>query len=123
MAEYDADGRQIPDPEPIEVPAKLRIPKSDYEKIAEQVTMEMSRINEDRGYESFEDSMDFDVEDDPEDVLDFSPYELSERLEEYLLNDREAFIEHQRKQHEAPLVDEHKRQDEAESAAQKEISE
>ena len=123
-AKFDEKGRLIPDNTPIEVPLKLRIPKSEYEKIAEQVSMELSRRNEEKGEEGFEESMDFDIDDDPDDALDLSPYEITEMQEEYLNQDRLALMEsQQRDKIEQPVKDEIDRQEEAENAAQKEITE
>ena len=66
---------ETPDPTPVEVPIRFSRPLSDFDHIrnVQRATMEsMSRFAASQGAETFEESEDFDVDDD----LDFdSPYE------------------------------------------------
>lgn len=64
---HDADGLEIPDPVPIEVPAGFKRPLSIHEQIHRALrSSEVRAAQAARGEETLEDSMDFDTgEDDP----------------------------------------------------------
>jgi hypothetical protein len=68
-------GQEVPDPRPVEIPAGFKIPESLDKQIARLVAGRLSDIAEENGFESFEESEDFDVE-DPEDVEIDTPYEM-----------------------------------------------
>lgn len=81
---YDAQGRELPDPTPVEVPLGYRAPKPLQELIKDMIRVQMSQYAEAQGLETFEEADDFDVGDD----LDFDPrseYELSDEQEEFAL--------------------------------------
>lgn len=80
MAQFNEFGQQIPDPTPLEVPLNLRRPLSIQDEIRRFVRIELSRKAEELGTESFEESDDFDIDDDEGDFA--SPYELTEMQEE-----------------------------------------
>lgn len=76
------NGRQVPDPRPVEAPTGLRAPLSLHEEIQRYVRGEMARRAAQEGYETFEEANDFgdpdDFDDDfPEDTLyTFQPMKL-----------------------------------------------
>lgn len=74
---FDEKGREVLDPTPIEVPLSFRRPLTMQEEIQRMVRQELSRAAESSGFESFEESDDFDVEDD-DDLVFMSPYEIRE---------------------------------------------
>lgn len=77
---YNEVGQEIPDPNPIEVPAHLRRPKSIEDRIRAVIESERARaVAESQGFETFEEANDFNVGDDDEFV---SQYELREMREE-----------------------------------------
>lgn len=77
MAEYDERGREIMDQTPLEVPLNFRPPLTLAEEIRRMVRRELSQAAEASGMESFEESDDFEIDDD--DDLEFvSPYEILE---------------------------------------------
>lgn len=61
---------EFPDPTPVEIPAEFQRPESIQEIIARQVHGELSRLARDQGMESFEEAMDFEMEDDDISVQD-----------------------------------------------------
>lgn len=67
---FDAQGREIPDPTPVEIPVHLNIRHSDH--IRDIIRQELSRFAEDQGHETFEEADDFDCDDDFDPA---SPYE------------------------------------------------
>lgn len=75
MALFDDQGRQIPDPRPVEWPTGLSRPPSLQDEIKRFVRMELSRQAADQGVESFEEADDFDLDEDP-DVVPRTAYEL-----------------------------------------------
>lgn len=75
MAKFDARGREIPDPTPIEVPAGARRPETLQEMVRRFMRVEMSKAGQAEGFESFEEADDFDVGDD-DDLK--SEYELDD---------------------------------------------
>lgn len=73
-SEIAADGSEVCDPRPIEVPLHMKAPESITDMIRRLVRTEVSGAAVERGAESFEESNDFDVDDD--DFFDpVSPYE------------------------------------------------
>lgn len=83
MAQWTEDGRQIPDDTPVEIPLNLRKGETEAMRIARAVSLEFSQQAEKKGYETWEESQDFDIEDD-EDIFPQSQFELKEMAEEYL---------------------------------------
>lgn len=72
----DANGRDvafIPDPTPVAPPIGYNPEPSMFERMREMIRREMSAAAASQGFESFEESDDFNVE---EDEAPFSPYEL-----------------------------------------------
>lgn len=80
MATFDSQGRQVPDPRPVEVPAGLGRPLSLHDEIKRFVRMELSRAAQAQALETFEENDDFDVEDEEE--LPLSDYEVREMAAE-----------------------------------------
>lgn len=68
----DDRGREIPDPQPLELPAGFKKPESLSEMVRRLTRTIVSDLAEERGEESFEESEDFNVEDDE---FPSSPYE------------------------------------------------
>lgn len=65
------DGYEYPDPTPVEMPTRLRLPQRQVDRVREIVRREMSRAAEAEGFESFEDADDFEIEGEEP----VSPYE------------------------------------------------
>lgn len=62
MAKYDKEGREIPDPKPVEVPLDFRRPPDIHELIARYVRSEAFKARaEAQGMETEEEANDFDV--------------------------------------------------------------
>lgn len=72
MAEIKPGHREIPDPTPMEIPAGFKHPESLAEMVQRLVRRQVSDAAEANGFESFEESEDFEIDDmfDPT-----SPYE------------------------------------------------
>lgn len=69
----DEEGREIPDPTPIELPLGMKRPETLAEQVQRLVRNQVSQYAALHGHETFEEAEDFDIEDD----LDPStPYEL-----------------------------------------------
>lgn len=81
MAKYDDQGREIPDPTPVAVPAGWARPPSMEELIRRHIRVEMSRQAADQGLETFEESDDFEVDEEGDPL---SPYEIPEAPPEAL---------------------------------------
>lgn len=75
MAKYDAQGREIPDPTPIDVPLNWKRPQPLNEIIKQLIRTEMSRQAQESGHETFEEADDFEVDDDP---IPLSEHELDD---------------------------------------------
>lgn len=71
----DERGWEVPDSTPVAWPAGVRRPETLTDQIRRLVRMEVSRAAAEQGLETFEESDDFDVEDEDEFR---SPYELTE---------------------------------------------
>lgn len=65
------DGVEYPDPTPVEIPSRLRIPQRQVDRIRDMVRHEMSQRAQAAGAESFEEADDFEMDD----VEFTSPYE------------------------------------------------
>jgi hypothetical protein len=78
MARYDERGREIPDSRPVEVPL-MRRPLSLQDEIRRFVRQELSARAQDQGFESFEESDDFEVGDDSSEPS--TVYEMDEEQE------------------------------------------
>lgn len=72
-ATLDESGREVGDPTPVAPPANLRRGMTMSEQIQQMIRREVSNRAEEQGYESFEESEDFDIDDDPVDP--HTPYE------------------------------------------------
>lgn len=68
----DAEGREIPDPNPMEVPAGMKRPETLAEQVQRLVRTSISAHAAMTGKESFEEADDFDIE---EDFDPSTPYE------------------------------------------------
>lgn len=71
---YNSEGRELPDPTPVEIPLDMKRPETVQEMMARMVRTEVSQMAASRGMESFEESFDFDVDDDVE--LPLTSHEL-----------------------------------------------
>lgn len=60
-------GHEVPDPTPMAVPIGFKPPPTMVELIRMHIRREMSAVAQNQGAETFEESEDFDVEDDPVD--------------------------------------------------------
>lgn len=67
----DKDGIEHPDPRPIEVPTRLKMPQRQVDRVREIIRQEFSRRAMEDGKESFEEADDFDIPGEEP----FSPYE------------------------------------------------
>lgn len=83
------DGKFYPDPTPVEVPLGFKRPPSIQEMIRSYVRTALSERAAAEGRETFEEAMDFEVDDDP-DVGPLSGYELTEMQEEMTPEQEEA---------------------------------
>lgn len=83
MAEWTEDGKMIPDDTPVEVPLQYQQGESESMRIARAVSLEMSKMNEKQGRETYAEAMDFDIEDE-EDIFPMSECEVREMQEEFL---------------------------------------
>lgn len=61
---FDKEGRELPDPTPIEIPAGFKRPETLQEQIRRLVRTAISERAVDSGAESFEEANDFDMDDD-----------------------------------------------------------
>lgn len=71
---HTPEGKEIVDNTPVEMPLGFKKPESLEAQIQRLVRVHLSESSEKAGFESFEDSEDFDIEDDPLDPS--TPYEL-----------------------------------------------
>lgn len=82
MAKYTKDGREeVPDPTPVELPVALRRVVDLRDEMMAFVRDHMSRLAEEQGDESFEESEDFDVDDDPAPMSPHEQADLEDRLD------------------------------------------
>lgn len=68
----DDRGREVPDPRPMQIPAGFKRPETLAEQVQRLVRTTISRRAQEEGFETFEESEDFDVDDD---VDPSTPYE------------------------------------------------
>lgn len=81
---YDKEsGREVNNPKPVAVPTDLNRPLTLQEQIKRVIRTTMSQEAEEEGFETLEESMDFDVGGDNEVV---SGYEFTEMHEEEMLD-------------------------------------
>lgn len=68
----DEFGREVPDPRPLQIPAGFKRPETLAETVQRLVRGQLSRQAQEQGFETFEESEDFDIGDE----IDMStPYE------------------------------------------------
>lgn len=70
---YDRQGRELPDPTPLEIPAGFARPPTLAEQIERCFRQVVSRNAAARGHETFEEANDFEVDDDDPSVAN-TPY-------------------------------------------------
>lgn len=75
---YDEQGRELPDPTPVEIPVGFSRPESLQDQIKRLIRTELSMDAQAGGFESFEEADDFDVGDDFDPS---SPHELDDAQE------------------------------------------
>lgn len=63
-ADLDENGWEIPDPNPVAIPAGFKRPETLAEQVQRLVRTSISRQAEAEGYETWEEANDFDVDDD-----------------------------------------------------------
>lgn len=76
MSKLSERGREIPDPTPVAMPIGFKRPEALVDQIRRFVRRELSESAAGHGYETFEESDDFDIEDD-DDYDPQSPWELN----------------------------------------------
>lgn len=69
----DEKGNEVPDPTPASIPAGFKVPESLQEQIKRLIRTSLSEQADEQGMETFEESEDFDIDDDMFDPS--SPYE------------------------------------------------
>ncbi len=79
------DGKFIPDQTPVEVPLKFKQSQTEAQRIAAAVSQEFSKQAETKGFETLDESLDFDIPED-EDIFPDSKWEITEMQEEFLYN-------------------------------------
>lgn len=79
-------GQEIPDPRPVSIPVGFDRPESLNDKIKRMTALAIASAQAAAmGGETFEESLDFDIPDDPVDRT--TPYEILSDTEEAILND------------------------------------
>lgn len=73
MRFLDEHGHEIPDPQPVEIPARFKRPETLAEQIRRVTQGALSLQAQEQGFESFEEAEDFEIDDDSFDPS--SPYE------------------------------------------------
>ena len=86
---YDDKGHFIPDDTPVEVPLHINKEPDEHVKMALAIRREMDIALQKQQHETFEEQMDFEVEED-EDIFPTSQYELQEMQEEFFDEPGEA---------------------------------
>lgn len=69
----DKDGNEVPDPTPVSIPAGFKVPESLSDQIRRLIRTSLSQQADDQGMETFDESEDFEIDDDMFDPS--SPYE------------------------------------------------
>lgn len=87
---FDAQGRELPDATPLEVPAGMRQPESIESMIARMVRGRVSELAAKDGLETFDEANDFEVEDDDEPL---TAHEVQDMKLEALADDRRRLDE------------------------------
>jgi hypothetical protein len=64
MAKINKQGKEVIDTTPVELPLNWKRPVSLSERIRSAARQEISRLADEKGYETFEEADDFDVDDD-----------------------------------------------------------
>lgn len=98
---YDQFGREVPDPNPIEMPVGYERPESLEEMIARMVNV-VSRQAADAGYESEDEANDFDINNEE---IPNSPYQYDDMQEEELVRPRAKTEKEWRKGKDNPDID------------------
>lgn len=80
MAKYNEKGQEIPDPTPVSIPLGYGHPESLESIIARMVGVQISKQAAAKGYETFEEADDFDVQD--QDIDPLSVHEMTSMEEE-----------------------------------------
>lgn len=80
---FDKEGRELPDPTPVEIPANARRPEGLHSMIARMIRTRVSDVAASEGYETFEESNDFEVADEEPDMT-LTKYEQVEMAAEEL---------------------------------------
>lgn len=65
MPQLNEKGHEVLDPTPIAIPVGFKLPESMTDMVRRFVRHELSRQADEKGFETFEESDDFDIEDDP----------------------------------------------------------
>lgn len=78
---FDDQGRELPDPTPLEIPAGMRRPESLEDQVRRLVRTHMSRQAVAEGNESFEEANDFEIPEDDAEHFE-TRYEMPEMAEE-----------------------------------------
>lgn len=95
---FDEYGRQIPDLMPVAIPLGLQKPESQESLIKRIIRQELSMQAAQQGYETFEESLDFEIDDDPFPV---SQYEYQEMVPDYPISEVESERQHSNRQHDS----------------------
>lgn len=64
LINFDKQGRELPDPTPVDIPAGFKRPETLAEQIKRMIRTDMSSFAESQGAESFEEANDFEVDED-----------------------------------------------------------
>lgn len=78
--EFTPDGKEIPDPTPIQIPAGFKRPESLIDQMRRLIRTDVSQFAEQQGAESFEESNDFDMDDDDAELRTTSYEEMHEEV-------------------------------------------
>lgn len=71
--------KEYPDPTPVEVPLGFKRPPTLQEEIQRIIRAQLSEHAQSRGFETFEEADDFNIDEDPDPL---SPYEVTEMQQE-----------------------------------------
>lgn len=73
---YDSQGRELPDPTPVALPAGRRLPESLESMLARMVRGHVSQLAEREGLETFEEANDFEIESDDEPLTAYEQQDM-----------------------------------------------
>lgn len=79
VSKFTKEGRELPDPKPLELPAGMKRPETLQEQIRRMIRSDVSTFATDHGAESFDEANDFDMEDDDAE-LSATHHELHEEV-------------------------------------------